>query len=139
MTELIIAEPQPRYDTLPPLVVDCSVIAALVFNEAGSNEAQKVMEGKALYAPWLIDHELISVTLKKLDAGLSDIAHDGLLAFSRFPIIKSATNLLDQVEIAQRHSLSAYDAAYLQLAAQISAPLATFDRKLGQAARKLLG
>jgi predicted nucleic acid-binding protein len=38
--------------------------------------------------------------------------------------------------LAASHSLSAYDAAYLALAINRSAPLATLDRKLASAARK---
>ena len=38
-------------------------------------------------------------------------------------------------EIAERHGLSAYDAAYLWLAAELRAPLVTFDEKLAGAAR----
>ena len=40
-----------------------------------------------------------------------------------------------QVALAQRYGLSAYDAAYLWLAAELKAPLATYDQKLGAAAR----
>ena len=38
--------------------------------------------------------------------------------------------------LAAKHSMSAYDAAYLALALNRSAPLATLDRKLAAAARK---
>jgi len=41
--------------------------------------------------------------------------------------------------LAMRYELSAYDAAYLWLAGVLGAPLATFDRKLGQAAGRHLG
>jgi predicted nucleic acid-binding protein len=38
-----------------------------------------------------------------------------------------------------RTGLTAYDAAYLQLALELRAPLATFDKKLGQTAQKVFG
>jgi predicted nucleic acid-binding protein len=41
--------------------------------------------------------------------------------------------------LAERYALSAYDASYLWLAAELKAPLATFDRKLGTAAQRHLG
>jgi predicted nucleic acid-binding protein len=37
------------------------------------------------------------------------------------------------------HGITAYDAAYLCLAVQLRAPLATFDGRLGEAARQRLG
>lgn len=38
------------------------------------------------------------------------------------------------LRIARQYDLSAYDASYLELALRLSAPLATFDRKLAGAA-----
>ena len=40
-----------------------------------------------------------------------------------------------QHQLAMRYRLSAYDVAYLWLAAELKAPLATFDEKLAKAAR----
>jgi len=37
--------------------------------------------------------------------------------------------------VAERHGLTSYDAAYLCVAEQLAAPLATFDERLGEAAR----
>ena len=41
--------------------------------------------------------------------------------------------------LATQYRLTAYDAAYLWLAVQLNAPLATFDKKLGEAAQTCLG
>ncbi len=40
------------------------------------------------------------------------------------------------LQLARRHKLSAYDAAYLELALRAGLPLATLDEKLMKAARK---
>lgn len=60
---LIVAEPRTSY--LSPMVVDCSVLSALLFNEPERDAAANSLSGKALFAPWLIDQEVISVGLKK--------------------------------------------------------------------------
>ena len=69
MSQLFVAEPRNSYRASPPIVVDCSVLAATLFEEAGRDEADRILAGKALFAPWLIDHEMISVGLKKAGAG----------------------------------------------------------------------
>ena len=43
--------------------------------------------------------------------------------------------LMDAVEVAARHGLSVYDAAYLSMAMDLEAELATRDRVLARAAR----
>ena len=39
------------------------------------------------------------------------------------------------MDLARKHGLTAYDATYLELAQRLALPLATFDRKLAEAAR----
>jgi len=38
-----------------PVVVDCSVLAAVIFDEPDREEAAKSLAGKSLFAPSLID------------------------------------------------------------------------------------
>lgn len=47
-----------------------------------------------------------------------------------------AENLTNVLPLAREFNLSAYDAAYLELALRHNAPLATFDRRLRTAATK---
>ena len=49
------------------------------------------------------------------------------------------TDQHEQFELALRYDLSGYDAAYLWLAAELKAPLATFDKKLAAAHAHLSG
>ena len=83
MSQLFVAEPRNSYRASPPIVVDCSVLAATLFEEAGRDEADRILADKALFAPWLIDHEMISVGLKKVRAGMADVADRGLERFPR--------------------------------------------------------
>ena len=53
-------------------------------------------------------------------------------------LARCAVDAEAQFQLAGRTGLTAYDAAYLQLAIELRAPLATFDRKLGNAAAEIL-
>lgn len=133
---LHVAEPPATYLMRPPVVVDSSAICAVLFDEAERGDAAAQMAGKTLYAPYLLDHEVISVTLKKRRLQWpADSLALALDEYGSWPIELRKTDPKAQYELAMRYKLSAYDAAYLWLAAELKAPLATFDEKLAKAAR----
>ena len=133
---LHLAEPPATYLVRPPVVVDASAICAVLFDEAERTEAMARMAGKTLYAPYLLDHEVISVTLKKRRLQWpADSLALALGEYDAYQIELRETDPKAQYELAARYQLSAYDAAYLWLAAELKAPLATFDDKLAKAAR----
>lgn len=140
-SRLYVAEPAGRYTRYPPLVVDCSVLAAVLFDEPEREAAALAMAGKELFAPGLLDHELVSVALRKSRAGmaeLAEVARQALIDLAELRLTRCAVNPAAQFDLAQRLNLTAYDAAYLLLALDLGAPLATFDRRLGLAAGKAL-
>ena len=137
-SSLYLAEPAARYTRYPPLVVDCSVLAAVLFDEEEREVAALAMAGKELFAPELLDHELVRVALKKSRAGLSAAARTALLDLADLRLTRRAVNAVAQFELAVRLKLTACDAAYLQLALDLGAPLVTFDEKLGRVAAKVL-
>jgi predicted nucleic acid-binding protein len=96
------------------------------------------MEGMELHAPDLLDHELVSVALKKARDGFEGPARLGLSVLATLQITRHAVEPSSQWSIALANNLSAYDAAYLALAVELGCPLITFDQKLGAAARRLL-
>jgi predicted nucleic acid-binding protein len=132
---LFVAEPPLRYMVLPPLVVDCSTLAGLVFQEEWQPQAADRLRGKALHAPTLLPFEIASVAAKKQKAGRADIAADGLQMFAQMDIELHPVEPSAILALATRYRLSTYDAAYLWLAADLKAPLATFDEKLAIAAQ----
>ena len=137
---LHVAEPRAAYGSRPPLVTDASVIAAALFGESGRAEATALLHGRALHAPHLLDHEIASVGLKKMrreHVPASAIA-TALQAYARLPIERHAVDADVLVAIAERYRLTAYDAAYLFVAEQLAAPLATLDEQLAAAARAYL-
>lgn len=136
--ELFVAEPVKTYASLPPIVVDCSVLAAILFNEPARNEALKLLSAKSLHAPNLIDHEMISVAVKKHDAKNATSVIQGLDGLKKLRLNRHVVDHRPQFELALHHNLSAYDAAYLQLAISLNAPLATYDRTLALVAQQVL-
>jgi predicted nucleic acid-binding protein len=132
---LILAEPPASYLARPPLVLDCSVLCAVLFDEPSREEALQYLSGRDLHAPTLLDHEVANVAVRK--SRQNTPAESIALALSDYaeqPISLHRTDVTAQVELARRYGLSAYDAAYLWLAAHLKAPLATFDARLGKAA-----
>lgn len=135
-----VAEPPAIYLVRPALVVDCSVLSAKLFEETTRDQAVLLLLGRSLHAPDLLVHEIVNVALKKAKLGwpeetLALAMHD----LAEQDIALHGTNAQEQCQLALRYKLSAYDAAYLWLAAELKAPLVTFDAKLAAAARTHLG
>lgn len=141
MAALIIAEPPAAYQSRPPLVVDASVLTAAVFAESNREQALQWMRGRSLHAPQLVDYELANAALNKLrrKQATAEAAAEALAAFSALDIERRPTALDGVFKLAAQWGLTAYDAAYLWLAAELKAPLATFDSRLGEAAKAHLG
>ena len=134
MPILYLAEPPVQYLVRPPMVLDCSALAGIVFQEPWKDEALQRISGRNLHAPSLLNYEIASVALKKMRRGEHHAA-DGIEQAMGMDIELHNINLQEVCELALRHQLSAYDAAYLWLAAELKAPLATFDQKLATAAQ----
>ncbi len=137
---LYVAEPAAVWLQRPPVVADCSVVAALVFAEPACDDAAAMLSHKAVHAPTLLPFELANVARTKCVAGLE--AEHMAVALRDFTEQRIAMHLVPpdaMAQLALRYDLSAYDAAYLWLAAELNAPLATFDRKLAAAAKRHLG
>ncbi len=138
-SQLIIAEARGRYAARPPIVVDCGVIASVLFDEPNRDEAARALAGKDLFAPELVADELVSVAVRKSRHGTDDLVRHALADFADLELTRCRCDVQAQWRMALEHDLSAYDAAYLWLAATLGAPLATFDKRLGTAALALLG
>jgi len=137
--ELYVAEPPGAHLARPSLVVDCSVLAAVLFEEPSRDQALARLAGRSLYAPTLIDHEIASIALKKHAQGWpAESIQLALDDYAEQALELHRGDIAAQCELAHRYGLSAYDAAYLWLAADLKAPLVTFDRKLGEAAQRHL-
>jgi predicted nucleic acid-binding protein len=117
-------------------VVDCSALAAVVFEEALGGEVVPQLAGRRLIAPALLPFELAQVCSTKMRRDPTQ----GALLLDQFVTALGHLDLdlepvgFDELPaLAERHGLSCYDAAYLWLALAHRAPLVTFDRKLAAA------
>lgn len=137
---MFVAEPAAMWRQRDPVVVDCSVLAALLWAEPAADEAAAQLAGKSLHAPALIVYELANVARNKCRAGVpADVAQAGLASFAEQRMVLHDPDALPLFDLAQRYKLTAYDAAYLALAASLNAPLLTFDQRLADAAARHLG
>ena len=128
-----LAEPPAQYLVRPPIVVDCSAIAGIVFQESWGDQARGRIGGRTLHAPTLLQAEIANVAVKKLRRGEAH-AQAGLVEAAGMDITLHRIDVVAVADLAIRYQLSAYDAAYLWLAAELKAPLATFDAQLATAA-----
>jgi predicted nucleic acid-binding protein len=120
----------------PPLVVDSSALVALIADDgrAGAWVAAATAD-RNLTAPHLAVFEAANVLHRQAAAGRMDataatLAHADLLAM---PIALWPYEPLAERSWQLRHTLTAYDAAYVALAELLETSLVTLDRRLGGA------
>ncbi|NVD42863.1 type II toxin-antitoxin system VapC family toxin [Ensifer sp. HO-A22] len=121
-------------------ILDASIAAAWLLPEEYSEAAEQLIAGISgpCPVPDLFWHETRSILIsaerrQRIAAGQ---AHNAMARLRRLPLEDMGAGQDGSVlELASAHGLSAYDAAYLDLAVRQSLPLATLDRKLAGAAR----
>jgi predicted nucleic acid-binding protein len=120
-------------------VVDASAIAAVIFNEPRGADVAILLKSAKLHAPPLIDVEMASICLKKIRTAAypRDVVLKMYAAYFRVVILKSEIEPLETIALAERHSLSSYDASYLWLSRHLQAELITLDKDLNTAAKAI--
>ncbi len=127
-------------------VIDSSVILAWVFPDESNPYADNVLEmlGQATArAPNLCGLEVTNAILSAQRSNRIDeaAARANLSDFMDLPIfIESdpSIGILDDIwQIGNRLSITAYDAAYLELSNRLGLPFASLDRRLNEAATDL--
>lgn len=128
------------------VVIDASAVAAWAFSDERSVNSigllRRVGEHGAL-VPSIWPHEVANMLVQGERRGrLARNERDAFLArLARLPIRVEVVQLKEVVEgavaMADAHGLTVYDAAYLDLAARSSLPLATKDELLVAAAAKV--
>jgi predicted nucleic acid-binding protein len=93
--------------------------------------------GTMVLAPAHFSVEIANALLRGVRLEATDVATrlDALFRAGIDVIDEGLPAILDAVDLAARHDLTVYDAAYLALALELDADLATLDRSLARAAR----
>jgi len=125
------------------LVLDCSATLAWLLEEEHDAALGKVFErvirmGAVVPSLWRLEVAnslLMAVRRGRIAAGVRDAALADLGAFAI--VVDGLTDAqawTATLFLAEKHRLTAYDAAYLELAKREALPLATLDRELRRAA-----
>jgi predicted nucleic acid-binding protein len=130
---------------LSEIVLDASVALAWAYPDEGSDYADAVLvslEGETILVPalWAIEVTNGLVVGERRKRLREAEIRRFLALLAGLPILQDVQSPSDAVKgilpLAREYGLSAYDAAYLELAARKGAPLATLDTGLSKAARE---
>lgn len=125
---------------LPVVVVDASsMVEVLAGDPVWTGRLERWQSERALvitpahFAVEMANALLCGVGLEPLDAiaRLQQLFRAGIE-----PVERGPHGLYDSVELAARHGLTVYDAAYLQLVLDVEGELATCDGALARAAER---
>ena len=120
------------------LVVDTSVIIAVITNEEHKNQLIAVSKGTDLIAPSSIHWEIgnaFSAMFKRNRITLKQ-AKSALEAYNKIPIRFYDLRLSAALEVAHRFNLYAYDAYLIVCALKHNSPIVSLDDGLLDAAHK---
>ena len=127
-------------------VLDASVVLTWCFPDENAAMAQHVADmfkqGDAAIAPSFWPHEVLNALLagekrKRISKELVGSFLDDLATLPIFLEQFPVTTVFDRVQqLSRAHGLTAYDAAYLDLARVSGLPLATLDEDLARACKK---
>ena len=126
-------------------VLDTSVAASWFFEDEGGEYATSVLESlneREAIVPALWQLEIANVLVVAERRGRCSEAE----AVRFIELLENLPITIDEdtayralhatYQIAREYGLTAYDAAYLELAMRLGVPLATMDRQLAEAAQK---
>jgi predicted nucleic acid-binding protein len=123
-------------------VVDSSVVCSWVLPDESSSVAAAAfvhLQTSDAIAPDLLWHEVRNVLMmaRKRNRIDFDKACEGVKLLRGLSIFTRRSSSDDMIlDLAERHQLTAYDAAYLALAIESKLPLATLDKQLIAAAAR---
>lgn len=120
-----------------PIVVDTSVILAIVLNEPNKEQLVRCTTGAELVAPLALHWEMgnaLSAMLKRQRLSLAQ-ALEALREYRKIPIRFLDLPLDAALRVADQHQIYAYDAYFIVCAQQQNCPLVTLDGGMIRVAR----
>ena len=116
------------------VVVDASFLAAVIFQEPGSEGLAERLRGAAVFAPAILQFEMANVAWQKIrrqpEAGVAMLTQLRSVLDPVSGIQWADVNITDVVLVAQATGLTPYDASYLWLAGSLGADLLTLDKQI---------
>lgn len=126
-------------------VLDCSMAMAWFLPDESDHKTDRVLSslelGQAVVpALWPFELANVLVVAQKRNRISRDESQKIINQLSKLPISvehpPSSSRLAEVLDLACDHSLSAYDAAYLECASRLKLPLATKDAQLSRVAKR---
>ncbi len=114
------------------IVVDSSIIIAVILNEKNKKEIIRLTKGANLIAPASLPWEIgnaFSAMIKRQRLKFSD-SKVALKYYKDIPIRFIDIDIEDSLEIAYRYKIYAYDAYFISTAKTLNVPLISLDRQL---------
>ena len=124
-------------------IADCSIAVAWCFDDEATSRTESLLDRTQQDALILPLHWPLEVTnvlqgaVKRGRLTESQACRSAEILMSlpiRFDLNTHLAAFPATYELARKHQLTTYDAAYLELAMRVTAPLATNDRQLARAA-----
>jgi predicted nucleic acid-binding protein len=120
------------------IVIDASVLIAVITNEDEKEKLIQLTAGAELIAPLSVHWEIgnaFSSLLKRKRLTIKEVLA-AVDIYLQIPVRFVEVELTESLELANEMSLYAYDAYLLRCAAKYRLPLITLDARLAEAARK---
>ena len=119
------------------IVIDASaMIELLLVTPAAMRVEERILSsGETLHAPHILDLEVAQVLRRYCASGdmTAERASEALSDLTVLGVVRYPHDLFLSRIWELRHNVTAYDAAYVALAEELSAPLLTRDRRLAAA------
>lgn len=117
---------------LMKIIADTSVFMAVVLNEPEKGSIVRLTKGNVLVAPEVLPYEICNAlsAMGKRKRLARKEQSDAWKMAQRIPVTLRSVDMQQSLEIAIKHNICAYDAFFLECAANSRSPLLTLDRAM---------